>query len=116
MRSLLLVAALALASCASRQAVAAAAARPAAEGTVTFEWTGPADAAWVAGTMTGWERVPLAREGRRFSVALAVPEGRHEYRMEVEVGGTRRVVLPPDAERVDDGFGGENAVLRVGGR
>jgi hypothetical protein len=109
----LLLGALALASCAPR---AAAIVRPAREGAVVFEWTGPADAVFVAGTMTGWQRVPLARKGGRFSSALAVPAGRHEYRLEVRVGGALTVILPEGAERVEDGYGGENAVLRVEAR
>jgi len=110
---LLLLGALALAACTPR---AAAIVRPAAEGTISFEWTGPADAVFLSGTMTGWAPVALRREGGRFSVALAVPPGRHEYRLEVVVGNERTVVLPKAAERADDGFGGENAVLRVGER
>ena len=113
MKALLLLGALALAACAPR---AAAIVRPAAGGTVSFEWTGPADAVFLSGTMTGWAPVALPRKDGRFATALAVPPGRHEYRLEVSVGSTRTVVLPRDAERVDDGFGGENAVLRVGER
>jgi hypothetical protein len=112
-RALLLLGALALASCAPR---ATAIVRPAAEGTVSFEWTGPADAVFVSGTMTGWAPVELRRTHGRFASALAVPPGRHEYRLEVRVGGALTAVLPPEAERVDDGFGGENGVLRVEGR
>jgi hypothetical protein len=109
----LLLAALALASCAPR---ATAVVRPARDGTVSFEWNGPADEVFLTGTMTGWRRVPLARRGGRFSTTLAVPPGRHEYRLEVHVGGTLTVVLPRGAERAEDGYGGENAVLRAGGR
>jgi hypothetical protein len=101
----------ALAACAPR---AAAIVRPAARGTVSFEWRGQADAVSLSGTMTGWAPVALHREDGRFATALAVPPGRHEYRLEVSVGSTRTLVLPEGAERVDDGFGGENAVLRVG--
>jgi hypothetical protein len=90
---------------------------PAGPRAVTLEWSGEADAVWVVGSMTGWQRVPLAREGRgRFVTSLLVSEGRHEYHLEVEAAGVLRVVLPAGAERVDDGYGGENALLRVGGR
>lgn len=109
--SLALLALLAFAACAPRAVV-----RPADGGRVSFAWTGAADAVWLSGTMTGWERVPLARRGGRFAVALDVPPGRHEYRLEVESAGALRIVLPEGAERVDDGYGGENAVLRAGGR
>lgn len=113
MKTHLLLAALAVAGCAPR---AAAVVRASKGNTVTFEWTGPADEAFLSGTMTGWRRVPLAREGRRFSTTLEVPPGRHEYRLEVRVGGMLTPVLPERAERAEDGYGGENAVLRVGGR
>jgi hypothetical protein len=109
-KALLLVGALALAACAPG---AAAVVRPGAEGTTTFEWTGPADAVFLQGTMTGWARVPLRRRDGRFALSLAVPAGRHEYRLEVQVGAALTPVFPPRAERADDGFGGENAVLRV---
>jgi hypothetical protein len=109
-RALPLAAAAALAACAPPATL-----RPAVEGgEVTFAWTGEADAVFVAGTPTGWRRVPLARKGRTFTVRLPISPGRHEYRLEVEAAGAVRIVLPDGAERVDDGFGGENAVLRVG--
>jgi hypothetical protein len=113
--SLALAIAVALAGCAARRPVEPpGAGRPRA---ITFAWSGEGDAVWVVGSMTGWERVPLTREdGGRFTTSLPVPEGRHEYRLEVEVGGVVRVVLPDGVERVDDGYGGENALLRVGGR
>jgi hypothetical protein len=110
-RALPAAALLALASCAPSATV-----RPTVEdGAVTFAWEGEADAVWVVGTPTSWQRVPLARRGRTFSVRLRIAPGRYEYRLEVEAGGTVRTVLPEGAERTDDGFGGENAVLRVEG-
>lgn len=108
---LALLALLALAACAPRVLV-----RPADGGETSFEWTGDADAVWLSGTMTGWKRVPLSRRGGRFAVALEVPPGRHEYRIEVESEGGIAIELPDGAERADDGYGGENAVLRAGGR
>ncbi len=112
MRALPTLAALAaLAGCAT-----AASVRPTVEdGIATFAWTGDADRVFLVGTPTGWRPVPFARDGRRFTLRLPVAPGRHEYRLEVEVGGAVRAVLPEEVERVDDGFGGENAVLRVGG-
>jgi hypothetical protein len=98
----------ALAGCAHRASV-----QPAAPDAVTFGYEGPADAATLRGTFTGWRAVPLARAGRRFQVTLAVPPGRHEYRLEVRRGGAFEVVFPAEAERVSDDYGGENAVLRV---
>jgi hypothetical protein len=103
---------LALAGCAP----AATVRTTVSDGEATFAWTGDADAVFLAGTPTAWKRVPLARDGRRFRVRVPVPPGRHEYRLEVEAGGAVRTVLPDGAERVEDGFGGENAVLRVEGK
>ncbi len=107
---LALLAALALSACAPRATV-----RPAGNGLVVFAWSGEAEAAWVSGTMTGWSRVPLVRCGQRLEVALAVPPGRHEYRLEVLEKTGVRIVLPRGVEQVEDGFGGANAVLRLGG-
>lgn len=78
-----------------------------------FTYRGPADAVALRGTMTGWDAVPLERDGDRFELAVSLASGRYEYRLEVRRGADLRIVLPEDAERVDDGFGGENAVLRV---
>lgn len=97
--------------CAPRLAV-----RDGGDGRVVFEWNGEAEAAWLVGTMTSWNRVPLVRTGGTFQVALKVPPGRHEYRLEVLEKTGIRTLLPPGVERVDDGFGGENAVLRQGER
>lgn len=107
--------AVAIAGCAARVPVQdVEAGRPRA---ITFAWSGEADAVWLVGSMTAWKRVPLSREGGgRFATSLPVAEGRHEYRLEAEQGGVLRVVLPEGVERVDDGYGGENALLRVGGR
>jgi len=79
----------------------------------TFRYQGPADEVLLAGSMTAWRPVPLARDGRRWELALPLPPGRYEYRLEVRQGAATRVELPPGAERAADDFGGENAVLRV---
>jgi hypothetical protein len=105
------LAAFLLAACAHRATV-----RPEGDGRVVFAWDGAAEAAWVCGTMTSWSRVPLQRVDGGLQVTLAVPPGRHEYRLEVLEKTGIRVVVPPGAEVVADGFGGENAVLRVEGR
>ncbi len=85
------------------------------DGEATFAWEGDADAVFRVGTLTAWKRVPLSRDGRRFAIRVPVAPGRYEYRLEVEAGGAVRTVLPEGAERMEDGFGGENAILRVGG-
>lgn len=104
------MAALALLACAPRATV-----RPEGEGQVRFTWDGKAEAAWICGTMTGWSRVPLLRTSGGLEATVDVPPGRHEYRLEVMETTGLRVVLPAGAEVVEDGFGGQNAVLRVGG-
>jgi hypothetical protein len=111
---LVLSLAVAIGGCAARVPVQDVEAGPRA---ITFAWSGEADAVWLVGSMTAWKRVPLSREGGgRFATSLPVAAGRHEYRLEAELGGVLRVVLPEGVERVDDGYGGENALLRVGGR
>jgi hypothetical protein len=82
-------------------------------GETTFRYQGSADEVWLVGSMTGWQPVPLSRDGGRWVLRLPLAPGRHEYRLEVREKGVTRVEWPPGAERVDDGFGGENAILRV---
>lgn len=72
-----------------------------------------ADTVTLSGTMTGWRLVPLQRHDGRFELRLRVPAGRHEYRLEARQGSSIRPIFPEDVERAPDGFGGENAVLRV---
>ncbi len=107
--------ALALAAALAACAPAATVRPTVSDGEAAFGWTGDADAVFLVGSLTGWRRVPLARDGRRFTLRLPIAPGRWEYRLEVEAGGDVRTVLPDGVERVDDGFGGENAILRVGG-
>ncbi len=72
-----------------------------------------ADAVYLRGSMTDWEPVSLARDTQGFGLTLPLPAGRYEYRLEVHRGGAVQDVVPEGAERTDDGFGGENAILRV---
>jgi hypothetical protein len=67
----------------------------------------------LSGTMTAWRRVPLERHGRVFELRLDLPPGRYEYRLEVVDSTGIRVVFPDGGERTSDGFGAENAVVRV---
>lgn len=87
--------------------------RPAGPERVVFRVAGPADAVELRGTMTGWSAVPLERRGRDFLLALPLAAGRYEYRLEVRRGAVVEHVLADGAERADDGFGGENGVIRV---
>lgn len=67
----------------------------------------------LSGTMTGWRRQPLERRQGAFELRLELAPGRYEYRLEVRDKRGIHLVHPPGVERVDDGFGGENAVLRI---
>ncbi len=86
-------------------------------GSAATEFRVRADAPSVVltGTMTGWRPVPLVRRDGAFELALRLPPGRYEYRLEVREDGAIHPVWPEGVERADDGFGGENAVLRIPG-
>jgi hypothetical protein len=80
---------------------------------VAVRYTGPGQAVHLTGDMTGWQPVPLLRTGDGWELELHLPAGRYEYRLEVRQGSDTVPLLPAGSERVDDGYGGENAVLRV---
>lgn len=68
----------------------------------------------VVGSFNGWgaKGVQLARGGDGAWVAsLQLPKGRYEYTFVVD--GQRWVPDPSAAQLVDDGFGGQNAVLEL---
>jgi hypothetical protein len=67
----------------------------------------------LSGTMTGWRPRPLERHANGFELALDLSPGRHEYRLEILDDSGAHVVFSEGVERTADGFGGENAVLRV---
>jgi Glycogen recognition site of AMP-activated protein kinase len=67
----------------------------------------------LSGTMTRWRPLPLPRHGDEFELELELPPGRHEYRLEVLDDEGAHVVFSDGSERTADGFGGENAVVRV---
>lgn len=105
------LAALGLGACATPRA-SVRCATPERGGT-EFEYRGEAFTVSVTGTMTDWRAAPLQRSGERWTVRLPIRPGRYEYRLEVMQRTGMQVVLPEGVERVDDGFGGQNAVLRV---
>jgi hypothetical protein len=105
-----LLAAGALAACAPRATVVPGG----PERPTTFRYAGPGDAVALVGDMTGWSPAALARSGGGWALSLPLPPGRYEYRLEVRRGGRVEPAWPAGAERVEDGYGGENAVLRVG--
>jgi Glycogen recognition site of AMP-activated protein kinase len=108
-RRLLAAAALLSAGC-----VAPITVRPGgAERPTLFRVRASARAVTLSGTMTGWRPRPLERRGKDFELALDVSPGRYEYRLEILDDSGAHVVFSEGAERTADGFGGENAVLRV---
>jgi hypothetical protein len=106
---LLAVASLAAAACAPAVIV-----RPAGDGNPTlFRVKSSASAVTLAGSMTRWRPVPLERRGGTFELRLALPPGRYEYRLEAVDDSGPHPLFPDGVERADDGFGGENAILRI---
>ncbi len=88
--------------------------RPASSGGPTvFRVEADAREVILSGSMTGWRGVPLEHRGGAFELSLDLAPGRYEYRLEVRGGRGTWLVHPRGAEHVDDGFGGENLVLRI---
>jgi hypothetical protein len=106
-RAALLAAAL---GCTSPALVRPASVEPAG---AVLRYDGPAEAVYLRGSMTGWEPVPFAPDASGFALTLRLPAGRYEYHLELHRAGAIQIVVPRGAERADDGFGGENAILRV---
>lgn len=67
----------------------------------------------IAGTFTGWKRVPLRHAGGSgyWELTLELPAGDHRFSYIVE--GGRRLADPTLAGREKDDFGGENSILTV---
>lgn len=73
--------------------------------------TAAEEAPSVAGDFNGWTPVPMRRAGDDWVVAIAVAPGVHHYAFRAADGTW---FVPDTVEnRVDDGFGGTNAVLVV---
>lgn len=65
----------------------------------------------IAGDFNGWTPVEMSRAGDEWVVAIRVPPGVHRYAFRAADGSW---FVPETVEnRVDDGFGGTNAVLVV---
>jgi hypothetical protein len=65
----------------------------------------------VGGEFTGWQSVPMARDGAHWSVTLRVPPGIYRYAFRTSAG---RWFVPEGVRgRMDDGFGGVIATLIV---
>ncbi len=82
-------------------------------GATVLRYDGAADAVYLRGTMTDWEPLPLRRAASGFALAVTLSPGRYEYHLEIHRAGMIEIVVPVGAERTADGFGGENAILRV---
>ena len=82
-------------------------------GGAVLRYDGAAEAVYLRGSMTGWEPVPFERDASGFALTLPLTAGRYEYHLELHRAGAVQIVVPQGAERADDGFGGENAILRV---
>ncbi len=67
----------------------------------------------LCGSMTDWRPVKLPRQAGRFELSLFLPPGRYEYHLQAHDASGARLLFPEEAERVDDGFGSENIVLRI---
>jgi hypothetical protein len=78
-------------------------------------WSIRSDAAGIVlvGAMTHWLPMPLERHGQVFELALDLAPGRYEYRLETRDPTGEYPIFPEGMERTEDGFGGENLVLRI---
>lgn len=67
----------------------------------------------LAGSFSGWKRIPLALTGPGgyWETTLELPPGEHRFSYIVE--GDRRLADPTIAVREIDDFGGENSILKV---
>ncbi|MFO7665910.1 MAG: hypothetical protein R6V76_04770 [Desulfobacterales bacterium] len=67
----------------------------------------------LAGSFSGWERIPLKLSGQSgyWETTIDLPEGEHRFSYIIE--GNRRLTDPTIAAREIDDFGGENSILRV---
>jgi len=86
-------------------------------GGVSFTFSAPeARSVAIAGSFNAWsihnDRLSGADKNGIWSIVLPLPEGRYEYLFIVD--GTKWQ-LDPAVPEVDDGFGGKNSVLVIGG-
>lgn len=68
----------------------------------------------IAGSFTGWKRIPLHKDGDSgyWELTLALPQGEYAYSYIAE--GGRQFADPTARARVPDDFGGFNSILKVG--
>lgn len=84
-------------------------------GTKPTFWSIRSDAEQVVlmGSMTRWRSHPFEYHDKVFELSLDLPPGRYEYRLEARDSTGNYLIFPEGVERTDDGFDGENLVLRV---
>ncbi len=90
--------------------------RPRPDGTydVTFKYQSAASQVFLAGTFNDWatNKDQMQRYGNLFFITVNLPEGVHEYKFVEE--GSEWVLDPLNMDRVDNGLGSKNNVLRLG--
>ncbi len=69
-----------------------------------------AEAPSVLGDFTGWQPVPMVRNGPFWELRLPIPPGIHHYAFRTAAG---EVFVPDHLPSADDGMGGKSAVLVV---
>ena len=68
----------------------------------------------LAGSFTGWQRVPLRRAGDSGYWELTLPVAPGEHRFAYILDGERQMADPTLPALEQDDFGGENSILNVG--
>jgi hypothetical protein len=70
-------------------------------------------AAEIAGTFTGWRRIPLNRIGTSgyWDITISLPGGEHRFTYILD--GEKRFADPTVAARERDDFGGQNSIISV---
>jgi hypothetical protein len=90
--------------------------RPRPDGTydVTFKYQSAAKQVFLSGTFNDWatNKDEMKRYGNLFLITVNLPQGLHEYKFVEE--GAEWVLDPLNMDRVDNGLGSKNNVLRLG--
>jgi hypothetical protein len=67
----------------------------------------------IAGTFTGWRRIPLNQVGNSgyWDITISLPGGEHRFTYILD--GEKRIADPTVAARELDDFGGQNSIISV---